>query len=158
MHQLLSLDMFDFIRTDSDNEDFRNLVKELDAELAIRDGKDHLFYAQYNRIDTIKHVIVAYENKIPVGCGAIKIFSPGIMEVKRMYVPPLQRGKGIASGILKELEGWVRELKFSKCILETGIKQPEALMLYKKCGYTVIPNYGQYENVKTSVCFEKSIF
>jgi putative acetyltransferase len=144
-------------RTDSENVDFRKLVEELDADLIIRDGKDHSFYAQFNEIDTIKYVIVAYENETPLGCGALKEYSPDTMEIKRMYVPPARRGTGIATAILKELEQWTLELKRSKCILETGNKQPEAIRLYKKNAYHIIPNYEQYENVKSSICFEKML-
>ncbi len=149
--------MLTCIRTNSANSDFQKLVKELDAELKIRDGDDHSFYAQFNKIDKIKHVIVAYEGRLPVGCGAIKEYSKDTMEVKRMYVPPSKRGSGIATYILKELEEWTIEMKFSRCILETGEKQPEALRLYEKNEYRRIPNFGQYENVKESICFEKML-
>lgn len=149
--------MIKCIRTNSENEDFRKLVEELDAELRIRDGEDHSFYTQFNKIVAIKHVVVAYDEDTPVGCGAIKTFSPDTMEVKRMYVPSARRGQGIASAILKELEQWTVELSCTKCILETGIRQPDAIALYKKNDYKIIPNYGQYENVKNSVCFEKML-
>lgn len=147
--------MIEVLRTDSSNQDFIDLVKHLDADLAERDGKEHSFYAQFNKIDKIKHVVVAYENSKPVGCGAIKEYTPSIMEVKRMYTPPESRGKGVASKVLTELERWAAEMSYEKCILETGKKQPEAIGLYKKNGYTLIPNYGQYAEVENSVCFEK---
>ena len=144
------------IRTDSNNPDFAELVKQLDADLAIRDGDDHAFYDQFNKLDAIKHTVVAYnEANRAVGCGAIKQFETGIMEVKRMFVPLEERGKGIAGEILRELEIWAKELGNDKCILETGIKQPEAISLYKKSGYRFIDNYGQYAGVENSVCFEK---
>ena len=149
--------MIRVIRTTSDNPDFQELVKLLDADLAVRDGEDHPFYAQYNKLDAIKHVVLAYDNEDPVGCGALKEYAPGTMEIKRMYVPPQKRNLGIASMVLAELEAWARELSYASCILETGKKQPEAISLYKKNGYTVIPNYGQYANVDNSVCFEKRI-
>ena len=98
--------MIHCIRTNSENEDFRKLVRELDKDLSIRDGKDHSFYAQFNKIDNIKYAIVAYEGKEPVGCGAIKEYSTDSMEVKRMYVLSEKRGTGIGSIILKELEQW----------------------------------------------------
>ncbi|MGE5795510.1 MAG: GNAT family N-acetyltransferase, partial [Ignavibacteria bacterium] len=82
---------------------------------------------------------------------------PGIMEVKRMYTIPEYRGKGIATRVLIELERWALELSYSKCILETGKKQPEAIALYKKNGYKLISNFGQYEGAENSVCFEKEI-
>lgn len=144
-------------RTDSSDPDFIELVRHLDADLAERDGEDHSFYAQFNKIDKIKHAIVAYEKDHPVGCGAIKEYSPDTMEVKRMYTSPENRGKGIATKVLNELELWASELSYEKCILETGKRQPEAIALYKKRGYQVIPNYGQYAGVEDSVCFEKNL-
>jgi GNAT superfamily N-acetyltransferase len=132
-------------------------VKELDADLKIRDGEDHAFYSQYNKSDNIKYVIVAYGNDTPVGCGAIKEYAPDTMEIKRMYVLPSKRGQGIASIILIELENWASELGYKKCVLETGKKQPEAIRLYTKNGYTLIPNYGQYIGMENSVCYEKEL-
>ena len=145
------------LRTDSSHPDFIELVRHLDADLAERDGEDHSFYAQFNKIDKIKYAIVAYEDERPAGCGAIKEYSPDTMEVKRMYTSPENRGKGIASKVLSELELWASELSYAKCILETGKRQPEAIALYNKRGYQVIPNYGQYADVEDSVCFEKKI-
>jgi GNAT superfamily N-acetyltransferase len=149
--------MINILRTNSENHDFIELVRLLDADLAIRDGDKHTFYDQFNKIDNIRYVVVAYENNIPAGCGAIKEYKPDSMEVKRMYVLPENRKKGIASKILAELEIWARELSYSKCILETGQGQPEAIELYKKNGYTLIPNYGQYAGVENSLCFEKRL-
>jgi putative acetyltransferase len=145
------------IRTDSFNQDFINLVKLLDKELEIRDGSEHSFYAQYNKIDKIKNVVVAYKDDIAVGCGAIKEYDNSSMEVKRMFVKDEYRSKGIATKVLIELENWTKELGYSKCILETGLKQPEAIHLYEKNNYKVIPNYGQYVGVDNSVCMEKFI-
>lgn len=154
-YQIIFLEMTKISRTDSSDIDFINLVKLLDADLQIRDGADHPFYAQYNKIDHIKYAVVAYLNKLPAGCGAIKKYDDVTMEVKRMFVNPELRGKGIATKVLLELENWARELNFKKCILETGKKQPEAIRLYQKNGYKVIPNFGQYKNAENSVCFEK---
>lgn len=145
------------IRTTPDNPDFINLVKQLDADLSERDGTEHSFYAQYNKADKIKYAIVAYEYGIPIGCGAIKEYAPNVMEVKRMYTVPGSRGKGIATRVLNELELWAADLGYEKCILETGKRQPEAIAFYKKNGYTIIPNYGQYAGVENSLCFEKNI-
>ena len=149
--------MLTLLRTDSSNDDYQKLVNELDKDLAIRDGDDHAFFAQYNKSDDIKHVIVAYEDNVPVGSGAIKHYDKEVVEVKRMYVPPAHRDKGIATVVLKELEQWAKELNYSKCLLETGKKMPEAISLYKKNNYIVISNYGQYAGVEASVCFEKML-
>jgi putative acetyltransferase len=149
--------MINCIRTDSKNTDFQKLVKKLDADLSARDGKEHSFYAQFNKIDSIKYAIIAYKDNMPIGSGAIKEFSEAVMEVKRMYVIENYRGKGIASVVLNELEKWAKELGYKKCILETGKRQPEAISLYLKKGYSTIPNYGQYKNVENSICFEKKL-
>lgn len=149
--------MISLIRTDSKNSDFKALVKQLDAYLAITDGDEYDFYHQFNKLDTIKYVILAYVNEQPVGCGAIKSFDSKTMEIKRMYTTEQARGKGIASKILKALEEWTLELSFEKCILETGLKQIEAVSLYKKNNYNVIKNYGQYAKMENSICFEKKL-
>ncbi|MGJ5640798.1 GNAT family N-acetyltransferase [Formosa sp. S-31] len=145
------------VRTDALNPDFVGLVRLLDSDLAKRDGEEHAFYHQFNGITQLNHVVLYYQNGIPLGCGAIKPFDKDTMEVKRMYTAPEARGKGIASAILSELEAWAATLGYSYCILETGIKQPEAIGLYTKQGYSVIPNYGQYENVANSKCFKKTL-
>jgi GNAT superfamily N-acetyltransferase len=147
--------MINLIRTNSENADFRILVKFLDAELAVADGEGHLFYSQFNKLDKIRYVVLAFEDEKAVGCGALKEYDSNTMEIKRMFVSTSGRGGGIATGILTELEKWAHELSFGKCILETGKKQPEAIGLYKKNGYTLIPNYGQYEGIENSLCFEK---
>lgn len=149
--------MIQFIRTDSTNADFIQLVALLDADLRIRDGEEHAFYAQFNKIDTIKQVIVAYENRIAVGCGAFKPFAHNSVEVKRMFVMPEYRGKQIATSLLDHLEKWAGELNYQTCVLETGTRQPEAIALYTKCGYKRIDNYGQYAGVANSVCFSKQL-
>lgn len=149
--------MTKLIRTNSDNPDFVSLVRLLDADLAKRDGEEHSFYAQFNTIAKLKHVVIAYENAKAAGCGAIKEQAPGTMEVKRMYVLPENRKGGIATQVLTELEHWAHELGYPKCVLETGKRQPEAIELYKKNGYKIIPNYGQYAGVDNSVCFEKKL-
>jgi len=149
--------MTTFQRTDSNNTDFQALVKLLDADLAIRDGAEHAFYDQYNKIVNIKHAIVCYLDEQPIGCGAFKEYDEETVEIKRMYVKPEYRGKSIGLYILKELELWAAELNYPTTVLETGKKQPEAIRLYEKAGYTRIKNFGQYENVDNSVCMSKNI-
>jgi len=144
-------------RTTSEDSDFQNLVKLLDSYLAIIDGKDHTFYDQYNKIDAIKNVVVCYQDGIAIGCGAFKEYDPETVEVKRMFVIPDARGNGIGSMILKELELWANELNYKTTVLETGKRQKEAVALYQKSGYAIIPNYGQYTGVENSVCMRKTI-
>jgi len=144
-------------RTTSTDPDFLKLVSLLDADLAVRNGDKHAFYSQFNKLDKIKHVVVAYEDGEPAGCGAIKEYAPDTMEVKRMFVLRDHRRKGIAENILRELETWAAELSYSKCILETSLNQQEAIGLYRKRGYQLIPNFGQYIGEENSICFVKQI-
>lgn len=144
-------------RTTSENEDFRILVPKLDLDLRIRDGDEHAFFAQYNKIDSIRNVVVAYRNGEAVGCGAFKPFETGVVEIKRMYVLPAHRGNGIAAAVLHELETWAAENGNSRSVLETGKGMPEAIGLYQKSGYVIIPNFGQYQGVESCVCFAKQL-
>jgi len=152
-------------KTNSKNKDFIKLVKQLDTYLKITDEDEHDFYNQFNNIDVLKEVVVIYDDTeinsaqvpVAVGCGAIKKFNESGAEVKRMYVSPENRGQGFAQTILIELEVWAKELGYKKCVLETGKRQVEAVKFYKKCGYKIIPNYGQYIGMDNSICFEKEL-
>ncbi|WP_026839059.1 GNAT family N-acetyltransferase [Gillisia sp. JM1] len=149
--------MIELKRTNSENVDFNFLNKMLDKELVIRDGDEHAFFAQFNKTDTINHVIVAYDGEEPLGCGAFKKYDEETLEIKRMFVLPEGRGKKIASNMLAELEQWSKELGYKKCILETGVSFKDAIGLYLKNGYEISKNYGQYAEVESSVCFCKTL-
>lgn len=142
-------------RTTSTNTDFIALVKELDAYLKIVDGEDHSFYNQYNGIESLENVVIAYRGNVAVGCGAFQSYNNNTVEIKRMYSNPNYRNQGIATKVLKELENWAKEINYQNCILETGKRQVEAVAFYQKCSYQIIPNYGQYAQMENSVCFEK---
>jgi putative acetyltransferase len=145
------------IRTTSENPDFITLVRELDQYLAGVNGEAHGFFAQFNKIDMLKHAVVAYIDETPVGCGAFKAFDTTAAEIKRMFVQPAFRGKGIASAILKELETWAAEEGFTACVLETGSHMPDAVALYAARGYNVTAKYGQYVDSELSVCMRKDV-
>ena len=149
--------MITVLKTNSDHTDFRTLVVALDADLQARYGEQQQFFSQFNKLDHIHHVIVAYNNNEPVGCGAFKEYERGVAEIKRMFVQVQQRGKGIAGLILTELEQWAAAEGYHTCILETAIKQPEAIRVYEREGYIRIPNYGQYIGVEISLCMQKQI-
>ncbi len=150
--------MIKLVRTNSENKDFVNLVNYLNAYLKIVDGDDHAFYNQYNNIDVLKHVVMVYKDEIPLACGAFKAINENTIEIKRMFTQINARGNGIASKVLQELEKWSKELSYRTCVLETGKRQTEAVSFYKKMNYSIIPNYGQYENITNSLCFKKELF
>ena len=142
-------------RTTSDDSHFQALVTLLDEDLAIRDGSEHTFYAQFNKLNSIKNAVVSYLDDKPIGCGAFKKYDSQTVEIKRMFVLPDYRGQRIAVDILQEQEQWAAELNYTSSVLETGKKQPEAIRLYERSGYILIPNYGQYEGIENSVCMKK---
>lgn len=144
-------------RTSSDNADFKTLVRLLDLDLAERYGASQSFFDRFNKVDLIREVVVAYLEDAPVGCGAIKPFANQVMEIKRMFTLDRVRGRGVATAIIGELEQWVVELGCTRCVLETGTGQPEAIRFYEKIGYIPIPNYGPYAEVAVSRCFEKQL-
>jgi len=145
------------VRTSSDNPDFEKLVVQLDAYLRVLDGDDHEFYAQFNKTSLLKNALLVYEDAIAVGIGAYKEYDSETAEIKRMFVLPEHRNKGIASKILTELENWAKEEKYSFSILETGYLQKDAIHLYQKMGYEVIENFGQYIGVENSICMKKTL-
>ena len=145
------------IRTDNKNLDFQALITELDAYLKITDGEDHEFYNQFNSLKKINNVVVAFQNEQAIGCGAFRKFDANTVEIKRMYVKVTYRGSGVANTVLSSLEEWASEEGFTKCVLETGNRQIDAIKFYKKSGYISIPNYGQYAQMEDSNCFEKLV-
>jgi GNAT superfamily N-acetyltransferase len=144
-------------RTSSDDKDFHMLVERLDKDLLERYNELQLYYRQFNKIENNPTVLLAYINDEAAGCGCFKPFDDASVEIKRMYVADEHRGKGIGEAILKELEKWAAESGYSFTVLETGNNQPEAIHLYQKLGYKIIPNYGQYADMKTSICMKKEL-
>lgn len=149
--------MIRFLRTNSKNKDFVHLVESLNHYLKIVDGHAHDFHNQYNGLDDLKHVIISYVNNITAGFGAFKAYDKNSVEIKRMYTNLYFRGQGKAPKILLEIEKWTKEEAFKFCILETGKRQTEAVLFYKKMEYAMIPNYGPYQNISNSICLKKGL-
>ncbi len=144
-------------RTTSESAGFTNLVGELTKFLAVLNGEQDSFYAQHNKSDGIPTVVVAYIDNQAVGCGAFRWVKDEVVEIKRMYVDPAYRGKGVGGYVLKELEIWAKELGAKRSILETSRRLGAAVHLYHKSRYQVIANYGPYVGVEDSVCFSKDL-
>ena len=146
-----------FIRTTSENADFRKLINALDEDLYQRNGEAQLQYRQYNQVDSIDHVVVIYFEGKPVGCGCYKRFDDETVEMKRMFVRPEMRGKQLAARMLQELEIWAIEEGNNAAVLETGRRQVEAVRLYTIAGYSLTENYGQYIGMEESICYRKEL-
>jgi len=147
----------EFLRTTSAHPDFKKMVIALDEDLYLRNGDTQKLYEQYNQIDRIKNAIVIYIEGNPVGSGCFKQFDQETVEMKRMFVMPEMRGKQLAAGLLLELEKWAMEEGNTKAVLETGLRQVEAIRLYTIAGYSLTKNYGQYVGMEDSICYRKDL-
>lgn len=149
--------MAELVRTNGTDKDFHSLVEHLDRYLSGINGDLDSFFSSHNKLHDIHHVVLFYDDEKPVACGAFKKYEEDSAEIKRMFVLPEYRGKGIASIVLGESEDWAAEEGFQYTVLETAKTMEPAVNLYKKLGYIIIPNYGQYIGVDLSVCMQKTI-
>jgi putative acetyltransferase len=143
-----------------DSVDARRLVEALDAHLASRYTPEQRFGPNLKPAQLAPGLgtfVVARLEGRAVGCGAVRLLDPTTVEVKRMYVEPELRGRGVAKQILEHLEGAGRELGARRAVLETGVYQDEAIGLYRRAGYTEVACWGEYTTSPTSVCYEKAI-
>jgi putative acetyltransferase len=139
-----------------DSEDGRRLIQRLDEDLLQRYPATAIHGLHPQDIaDPHLTFLVASVDGHALGCGALRPLEPGVGEVKRMFVLPEFRGRGIARQILMALESTARERGYSTLRLETGTRQPEAIGLYRSAGYSKIPCFGEYADDLFSICFEK---
>ena len=102
-------------------------------------------------------LVIRDEDGRAVGCGGVARFDDARGELKRMYVVPEARGRGLGRELLVALEAEARRLRYQAIVLETGDRQPEALGLYLSAGYERIPCYPPYDSRALSLCFEKRL-
>lgn len=145
------------LRTNSENPDFKRLTDLLDDELCLLYNTKKADYEEYNRITNLPTVILAYADNNAIGCGCFRIHNEKTIELKRMFVEPAFRGKGIASAMVTELERWAKELGFQEAILETGNKQSEAIAMYHKLGYNYSVKHDQNQEIGHSVFMRKRL-
>jgi GNAT superfamily N-acetyltransferase len=145
----------EIVITDSKNTDFIKLIKMLDDDLTERYGALQKQYEKHNKVDNINDVVIIYKYKVPVACGAFKEYDIDSVELKRIFVIKEQRQQGLAKLIVSKLEELARSKAYKFALLETGIKQHEAINLYKNNGYELIQNYEPYVGNTNSVCMKK---
>ncbi len=148
---------FKIVKTNSVDNDFLALIKLLDNDLNGRYGNLQKEYDKHNKVDMINDVAVIYVNGAAIGCGAFKEFDSESVEMKRVFVKPENRGQGLSKLIMNELEKTAKSKGYKYAMLETGIKQHEAIGLYTKLGYGVTENFGPYVGMETSVCMRKEL-
>jgi GNAT superfamily N-acetyltransferase len=145
------------LRTSNQDEQFVALTRQLDDELRQRYGELQDLYAPHNRLDRIDTALLGVAEGQPVACGCFKRLDAQRAEVKRMFVHPQWRRRGYSEQLLRALEAWARELGVQQLLLETGRRQPEAIALYHKLGFTPIAGYGPYVSLGNSLCMAKSL-
>ena len=146
--------MISLVRTDQDHPDFLLLTHLLNADLAVRYEVEPSLFVKINSKYRFDHVVLAYDGNEPMGCVTMSNYADGTAELKRMFIHPNHRRKGAAKMLLSEFEKWMVELGYTRCVLETGIMQPEAIQFYQSNGFHSIPSYSGYEG---SRCFEKNL-
>ena len=143
-----------------DSRDSQRLIAALDAGLAELYPPEQRFGPNLK----LQHLeggrgtfLVARDSGRAVGCGAIRLNDARTAEVKRMYVEPKQRGKGVGKAILASLEAAAQKIGARRLVLETGSHSPDALALYRGAGFMEIDCWGEYATSPTSVCLEKKL-
>lgn len=135
------------------------LIAELSAELAPRYGDDGSGAFAPDDVTVPRSAfVVAWLEDVPAGCGALRpMESPDVCEIKRMFVRPAARGRGVSRHILARLESLAAEFGYTYLRLETGTLQTEAIGLYESSGFRPIPCYGKYAGNPRSLCYEKAV-
>ncbi len=148
-----------YLYTDGRNPDFIELCHGLDDFLneLVGGEEKRAEYIQYNQLEDIHDVIVAYDDAVPVGSAGFKKYDDECAEVKRVFVKQAYRGKGISIKLMELLENAARKQGYRYLILESGELLVAAMALYRKIGYKVIPNYGQYRDMPDSICMKKKL-
>jgi putative acetyltransferase len=152
--------MIDIRREDLSSETAQALIASLNAELRARYPEDGVNYFRLDP-DEVRSgrgaYLVAFDGAMPVGCGAVRVIEPGVAEIKRMYVVPDVRGRGVARALLDALEAEARLLGVGRLLLETGTRQPEAIALYSSAGFSSTEPFGEYRASPLNVFFEKRL-
>ena len=136
------------------------LIQALNAELSRRypeDGATHFRLDGDEVAPGRGAFLIASRAGEAVGCGAIRRIEARTGEIKRMYVKPELRGNGIGRALLEALEAEAQTLDLSRLVLETGDRQPEAIALYERAGFSRIAPFGEYVESPLSVCMAKEL-
>jgi GNAT superfamily N-acetyltransferase len=141
-----------------DTVEAATLIRELDAYLKplYPPASHHGLPVEQLLREGVAFFVMRYDG-LPAGCGGIQFFGTAYGEIKRMYVRPAFRGLGLGKLMLQHLADSARLHGVTVLRLETGIYQPEAIGLYKRCGFRRIPPFGAYQEDPLSVFYEKCL-
>lgn len=139
----------------------RLLIDALNAELSAvypEPGATHFQLSPQEVAGGRGTFLIVYADGTPVGCGALRLLDAETAELKRMYVSPASRGRGLGRRLVAALEAEARLLGIRRLVLETGVRQTAAIALYRATGFQPIPLYGEYRlSPETSVCLGKDL-
>lgn len=147
---------YEIIRTDNQDPGFHELIHHLDIDLYQRYGEIMDDFNHLNKTDGLTEVVVILHDGSPVACGAYKPYNTESVELKRIFVHSGHRRRGLSRRLMNELEAAAKAEGYQSALLETGEMQPEAIALYKSCGYEIIENYPPYVGIDISVCMRKN--
>ena len=137
------------------SKDYAMLAKKLDDYYISLVGDVHLRYASVNDPKNMACIVVAYEGNTPIGCGCWKAVDEKTAEVKRIYVEPVYRRRGVASAIIDLLESHILASGYSQALLETARTTGDSHALYLSLGYREIDYYGSPAGAENCRCFLK---
>ena len=148
----------EIVEARADSDEVQGLFRELDAGLAANypGGVIHGVKPQAGAERRLTMLVVRLDG-VTVGCGGLREHDDGIGEVKRMFVKPAYRARGISRRVLFALEDLARSRGYARVRLETGTRQLEAIGLYESAGYGIIEPFGEYIGDLHSVCYEKAL-
>jgi GNAT superfamily N-acetyltransferase len=141
-----------------DDPDVQRLTTDQQVEIRARYGGKEEPGAAPSAADVSVVLVARDDDGTPLGCGALRALGDGVAEVKRMYVTPDARGRGVSKAVLAALEEAARERGWTTLRLETGPLQPEAIGLYRGAGYLPIGAFGGYvgdPDAEDSLFFER---
>jgi GNAT superfamily N-acetyltransferase len=140
-----------------DHPDAVALIAEVQQEYVVRYGEQDLTPVDPAQFAPPQGLfLVAYVDGVPAACGGWRARETAV-ELKRMYVTPASRGRGLARAVLAELERTALEAGYPQVVLETGQRQPEAIALYESAGYTPVPRFGYYADAPEAVHLGKTL-
>ena len=152
-----SLGSFEYQAFSEVTPDFVSLTQALDRELRQKNGDVQDLYDGFNKLAGIHDVVLVYQKEHAVCCASFKIREPGTAEVKRVYVDPAFRGRGVSKNLMVTLEKRARTVGIRTLLLETSRSFVEANSLYHGLGYQVCENFPPYVGLELSICYRKEL-
>jgi len=142
-----------------DTDDATRLLRALDDYLngLYRPEENFLDLPADDVVDGRGTFLVARQDGQAIGCGAVRRLAGTTAEIKRMFVDPAARGRGVGGQILAGLEAWALDAGMTRLVLEAGDRQEAAIRLYERAGFGPIPCFGEYATASLSRCFEKDV-